>query len=529
MSGKLLIEYPFKMKPREHQLAAWRMSKDREFFAQLMEYGTGKTKVTIDTATYLFDQGNIDRMLVVAPKGVYRNWTEIEIPKHCADHVTPWCAWHDAAAGVKAKRELDLFMRERDAKRLKVLALNVESVITPRGVELARDFLKGGPALMVMDEFTTIKNPKAKRTKMVIGLGKLAKYRRGLCGNPYANSPLDVYAPFEFLKPGALGFTSYFAFKARFAKLVDMRVPIGQGKVRVVKRVDGYRDLEKLKALVKPHSFTVKKNECLDLPPKIYLAPRDVEMEPRQKKAYEEMRKYGLMEIGRQLELNLAGDEVEVSLADLAGATHAQDDAPALQSASADIVLTQLLRLQQITCGYVTTDDGAEVDLWDASNPKVDALMEAVAENAGKTIIWCPFKRPINQIIAALTKEYGADSVVRFDGTVTNSSELERAKKEFQDPNSAVRFFVGSQQKGSRGITLTMASLVLYFADCYDGELREQSEDRAHRDGLEHSVSYQNLRVRGTVDDKISDALTSKKTIGDLLRDGTWRRLFEKD
>lgn len=533
-----IIDYPFKMPPREHQLKCWRVSRDLEYFGLFLDMGTGKTKVTIDTATWLYDQGRIEGMLIVAPKGVYRNWLgswdeergcffDGEVPKHIAEHVRYKGAWYDASGGRANEKRLEKFLLEQTPD-FKIMAINVESLVTDRGYEMAENFLLSTRSLMAVDESNAIKNMAAIRTKRCIKLGRLAPYRRVLTGNPYANSPLDIYAPCQFLDPHALGFASYFTFKARFANLVDMRVGAG-ASTRTFKKIVGFRDLEELKRIVGKFSFTVRKDECLDLPPKIMLPPRRFQMGKKQAEAYRDMKKYSLAELDRQLSL-LDGNEMSfeefaaLRKDDLTATTPSPE---AARIASAEIVLTQLMRLQQIACGFVKTDEGEEVDLWEKENPRITAMLEAIEQTAGKVIIWAPFQRSINEIIAALEKVYGPDCCVRYDGTVNKTDDMETAKRRFQDPNDPARFFVANQQKGARGVTLTMAELMLYFANTYDNDLREQSEDRAHRDGLTHSVSYQDLRAEGTVDDKVAGNLAGKTSISQLMREGSWRSLFE--
>ncbi len=293
----------------------------------------------------------------------------------------------------------------------------------------------------------------------------------------------------------------------------------------------GYKDLDDLKARVAPHAFFADK-ALLNLPPKVYLPPRHAEMLPAQARAYEEMRLYSMTEIGRQLELRFdalstdsgQGENVDITFDDLKKSSVAEPDK--VPVASADIVLTQLLRLQQIACGFVKTEDGVEVDLCDGKNPRVAEILEMI-EDAGpshKFIIWAPFTRSLHELQAALTAAYGADSVVVYAGE-TSSEDREAAKVQFMDMAGPVHFFLGSQSTGGRGLTLTAADYVFYYADVFHNELRANSEDRAHRLGTDHSVLYQNVAC-APVDAKISAALAAKKNVSDLLREGSWKELF---
>ena len=558
------INFTHRLTPRLHQKTAWETSREREYFALLMDMGTGKTKVIIDTAAWLWKKGLIDGVLVVAPKGVYRNWggewtsnefanpNEIdqdllpELPKHMAPDV-PWRhAWHDAADSKSAEGIEKLIADEKFAG-LRILAVNAESLPFLSGYKPCETFLKSGRVMMVVDESTCIKHESALRTKNVVRLGRLARFRRILCGNPFANSPLDIYAPCKFLSPLALGFTSFFAFKGRFAKLVTMKVRV-PGKVdkfgrpieRKFQKIDGFRDLDVLRSALAPFSFICKKDECLDLPPKVFMPPIDVEMTPRQAKVYADMKKYSVSLIDQQLSLGLQADqEIDDDLLEaMEGYVPNAENTDAPQASvptpggttSASITLTQILRLQQIACGFTVTDDGKEIDLWtdkEDVNPRVQALLDLLENHEGKAVVFCNFRRNVDEVQQALSHKYGKASVARYDGTITKSSDLIHAVRSFQDPSSQVRWFLANEAKGSRGITCTAASLVVYFSNSFDNEIREQSEDRVHRDGLRHVVSYADLRVRGSVDEKATLVLKGKKTVAEMLRDGSWRSLFD--
>ena len=509
------MEYNFKTEPMAHQLAAWRESRDREFFALFMEMGTGKTKVLIDTASWLYDNGKITGVLVVCPKSIVRNWTDDEIPKHMAEHVNYRVAYWDAALGKAQRERVEKFLGEV-TDDLRIFVVNVEALTTADGLRVVKSFLLGSKALFAIDESTIIKSPRARRTKEVLRLAPLAKYRRILTGNPYPNSPLDVYSQCQFLSPHCLGFSSFVAFRSRFADTVPMKLHANNRKY-VIQRVTGYKDLEELRKLVAPFSFVVRSDDCLDIPDKVYLPPRRFDMTPKQKKAYDEMKKYAMTEIGQQLEMSFVAEPGQ----------EASGVSPDRTFAVAEIVLTKLLRMQQISCGFVTSETGDLIDLCGDENPRIETMLEICEERDGKVIIWAPFTAAIDQIIAALSKKFGPERVVRFDGKVTSGDELQEAKRLFQDPDSEVEFFVTSQAKGSRGITLTQARLMLYYSNTYDADHREQSEKRAHRIGLEHVVNYLDIRANGSNDDKVAEVLSGKKSVADMLRDGSWKQLFE--
>ena len=163
-----------------------------------MEMGTGKSKVLLDNAAVLYDKGLINGLLLIAPKGVYKNWYDSEIPTHLPDHIAKKVVlWKTSDKSKKQQDILNtLFKSETD---LHILIMNVEAFSTEKGVEFAYKFLNANNALMAIDESTTIKNPDAKRTKNIVTLGQMAKYRRILTGSPVTKSPLDLFKQCEYL------------------------------------------------------------------------------------------------------------------------------------------------------------------------------------------------------------------------------------------------------------------------------------------------------------------------------------------
>ena len=167
--------------------------------------------------------------------------------------------------------------------------------------------------------------------------------------------------------------------------------------------------------------------------------------------------------------------------------------------------MTQLLRLQQILCGYIPTDDGIK----EIPTRRLDAMAEAIEEMTGKVIIWARFRRDIEQIVERLQKDYGDNSVGAYYGD-TSDEDREALVVNFQDPDHETRFFVGNPQTAGYGLTLTAAHNVLYFSNDFNLETRVQSEDRCHRIGQTHNVTYVDLITEGTVDEHIVRTLQNK-------------------
>ena len=467
---KNIMNYKFKTKPYEHQLKALEMSWERPYFAYFMEMGTGKSKVLIDNISMLYDNGKINGVLIIAPKGVVKNWHEGEIPTHLVDHIEHKNILWQSLINITQQRKLDsLFETGED---LHILTMNVESLSTKKGVAFAEKFLNSHRALMAIDESTTIKNPEAKRTKNIVTLGKLATYRRILTGSPVTKSPLDLYKQCEFLEDELLGFNSYYAFRTRYAV---MRTANFSG--RSVQIVVGYRNLDELADKLKEFSYRVLKDECLDLPKKTFMK-REVLLTPEQTKAYLQMQKLA----------------------------HAQMNGKMMSTAT---VLTQLMRLQQITCGHFTADDGT---IQEMPNNRVGELLNLLDEIEGKVVIWAQFQRDVHNIIKVISKEYGEDSFVDYYG-LTPQDERQSNIKKFQDPDSSVRFFIGTTQTGGYGITLTAASTMIYYSNGYDLEKRQQSEARIDRIGQEKPMTYIDIICENTVDTRIVKALRKKVDI----------------
>ena len=477
----MVRNYRYKTKPYEHQLVALEKSWDKDEYAYFMEMGTGKSKVLIDNIAMLYDKGKINAAMIIAPKGVYRNWLSSEIPTHLPSHIQyKSVLWTALTSKTKDKEYQSLFETDYN---LHIFIMNVEALSTPKGLSFARKFLSCHNTLIAVDESTTIKTPKAARTKNIVGIASLAKYRRILTGSPVTKSPLDLYTQCKFLNEDLLGFSSYYSFQNRYACMVDRW--FGGRKVSIVK---SYQRLDELSKIIEQFSYRVLKEDCLDLPDKIYIK-REIELTKEQVKLYQSMKL--------------------VAMAALSG-----------KVVKAPHVLTQLMRLHQITCGHVMTESGEIVDI---ENNRLNELMEILEEVEGKVIIWSHYTHDIRKISAELKKTYGENSVVEYYGKTESETRQESIEK-FQDPRSPVRFFIGNPQTGGYGITLTAASTVIYYSNGYDLEKRLQSEDRAHRIGQKKSVTYIDLIAEKTVDEKIVKALRKKiniasEVLGEELRD----------
>ena len=461
------MHYKYKSKPFAHQKKALEMSWDKEVFAYFMEMGTGKSKVLIDNIAMLYNAGKIDGALIVAPKGVYKNWFDSEIPNHMPDYI---------------EKKVGLWRTDPNAKDLKplfqtgaelhILIMNIEAFSTKKGMQFAEKFLNSHKVLMGIDESTTIKNPAAKRTKNIIYLKQFTKYRRILTGSPVTKSPLDLFTQCYFLDPYLLDQSSYYVFRTRYAVCRKINV-----SGRSVEIVVGYRNLAELSEKLKPFSYRVLKDDCLDLPKKTFMK-RTVELTDEQKKVYKQMKQEAIAFLNGKM----------------------------VTSAT---VITQLMRLHQITCGHFKSNDGAVQDL---KNNRIAELMDILEEVEGKAVIWAHYRHDIEKIVEAISKKYGENTVVTYFGD-TSTDDRQKAIKKIQDKESPVRFIVGTPQTGGYGITLTGASTMIYYSNSYDLEKRMQSEARIDRIGQEKPMTYIDLIAEDTIDTKIVTSLRNKVNI----------------
>jgi len=443
-----------------------------------MEMGTGKSKVCIDNAGILYERELIDTFIVIAPKGVYRNWATIEIPAHMPERIIRDVIIWKSSPTKELKTKLELLLQPNKTKGLRILIMNIEALSTPKGTRYLDKVLDEGTCLLTVDESTSIKNPKARRSKTVIKLGKKAKYKRILTGFPVTQSPLDLWAQCNFLHPQLLGKdvgSNFFQFQYRYT--IMKKRSVGSHSFNLVV---GYRNLEKLSEIIKKFSSRVMKADCLDLPPKLY-TQRHVQLTPDQQRLYTEIKEYALAHLG---------DEGFMT---------------------APNVMTQLLRLQQVLSGHSKTDEGKLVEIKDN---RLTELMACLEDASGKVIIWSRFRYDIQRIEKTLIKEYGPLSTVTYYGD-TSDEERSEAIERFQ--NGDAQFFVGNPQTGGYGITLTAAETVIYFANSFDLAVRMQSEDRCHRIGQDKHVTYIDLIAEKTIDEKIVKSLRSKMDIASVV------------
>jgi SNF2 family DNA or RNA helicase len=303
-----------------------------------------------------------------------------------------------------------------------------------------------------------------------------------MTGSPVTKNPLDLYSQCEFLDPWLLDFASYYSFRNRYAEMKTMHL-----RGRSIQVVKEFKNLNELSETLQNFSYRVLKEDCLDLPPKNFIK-RHITLTPEQKKLYGQMKEAAMAMLNGKITTTVT-------------------------------VLTQLMRLHQITCGHFTADDGSTQTV---ESNRLKELMNILEETEGKAIIWANYQKDVANIISSIKKEYGENSIVDYYGLTPQEDRQDNIRKFQNDPEC--RFIVGTPQTGGYGITLTQANTVIYYSNGYDLEKRLQSEDRAHRIGQKKSVTYIDLIAEDTVDEKIVKALRDKiniasEVLGEELRE----------
>tara|TARA_R110000764_G_scaffold36736_2_gene81982 strand:+ start:16416 stop:17975 length:1560 start_codon:yes stop_codon:yes gene_type:complete len=473
--GEQLDEWDLEPSPYDHQRYIWDTTKDDEGFAYFWEMGCAKTAPTIWTAAHLFLEGEIDCLLVLAPNGVHANWTVEEIPEHMPKDVlerTRCMTWFSKKAKNKATQTEFAELLQHEG--LAVLVASYDAIKTELGGKAIKALLEKRKCLYVLDESGRIKTPGSKLTKRVTASAKYAKHRRILTGTPIDNSPMDIYTQVRFIRPEVwteMGIKNYSHFKSRFG-IWEQRKSASGGRFEALVR---YRDLPLLKSIAASVGDRRLKSEVLDLPDKIYQR-RSFDLNPEQRRIYKALE-----------------DEYHAELADGSEVT-------------ADLAIVRMLRMSQIASGYVGNDEDELVPLGD--NVRMRCLKDTLEDVTGSVIIWGRY----NCEIDAIREMLGERDAVYYDGR-TSDEDKARALVKFQREGSA-RFFVAKPSAAGEGLTLHRAKTVIYVSNSFSWRERAQSEDRAHRAGMnDEPVLYIDLVARNTLDGYILRALRKKRNL----------------
>lgn len=472
------VDYQPQLPWYDHQSRAIGLSWFREWYALFFDMGLGKTAILIATAGILYLSGKITGVLIIAPKGVYRQWIDQEIPKHIDKRIT----WN----GVlwKKKRIKDFHIREK--KSLTFFAMNTDSIRTHDGIATAEAFLKAhnGKSLFVVDESDDFK-PGSDRSRKLVELGLLAAYRRISTGTPITKNLTDLWTQMNFLSEKILGYRYLTAYKQHFCitRPGDNRTIVGS------------KNIEELYSILAPHSFRMMQEEAIDLPPKIYVK-REYDMSTETADYYKQIK--------------------ETLLAEM-------DDGKFVDAVNPAVAL---LRLQQIVCGFLTRkaddEEGRDV-MYHFGGERIMETMEIVRQTSGPFVIWARFIEDRKLLAAALMKEKETFAVYA-------GSDAERwsAKEGFH--NGAVRGFISNQRTGGVGLDGLQGkcATVIHYSNSFNARDRWQSEARTTRIGTLGTVTHFDVIARKSVDRTILANLRVKRDLATLTLDDIRRAIVEE-
>lgn len=477
-----MATYEYKTVPLQHQAKIFRESVLKPSVSLFLQAGLGKTKIIIDKASFLYQLGKINTLVVVAPNGVHRNWHTDEIPKHMPDSVvaeSKTFVYHSKKAGtVKFKKEQKEFSNH---KGLAILLVSYEATITESFKKWFKPFLKSRKhVMMVLDESHRIKSATSKVKFSLVAMGEYADYKRILTGTP-VEIPPDIYSQIRFLDPGFWP-SKGLKTKAEFDVLFTIfgNAAYGRG-ARQYKPKVGYKNIELLNKYVSETGYQMTLDDAgIVLPPVIY-SKRYHTLTPAQKKAYQE-----LTDEGRTI--LQSGDLLET-----------------------EFPMTLLLRLQQVICGYAACEAEQAVQRIDPAgkNPRLEvAVDDILLELRHQAIVWARFTEDINQLMDALGKQ-----AVRYDGSVDGDGRA-RAKAAFQ---AGDKKFIVMSSAGAEGLTLTGSKTMLFYSNDFRMISRVQKEARQHRIGQMDTTCVIDLVCADTVDEHIIDTLRAKKELADII------------
>lgn len=471
-----------KTAPFVHQAAVLARSWRKRNYALLMEQGTGKTKVDLDTTAMLLELGAINGQIIFAPKDVHEQWIVEQLPLHWPErHAVRTVIWSQSAATRRRAREL---YQRPIAGQFPILSMNHEALIGTDGFNIARDFCRTlGRVKATADEAHRFKTPKAIRTRRLWQVGSYAKVRRILTGTPQGQSPLDWYAQFRFLDWHIIGFDSFVAFRHRYGIYSKEYVKGRDGKLREYESLQGFQALDELAERIAPLSFRVTKAECLDLPPKMYVTRR-LSLSANQRTLYDQLKDEGfaLLAKGEKARVDLLPELPE----DLALRVAKPKDRMSLK-----IKLTLVLRLQQCAGGFATDDAGHTRPIDDLGQcPRMNEVLDIVEQAQGKVVVWSIYTAEIDALVALL-KTAGISAAAYYGAT----SKAQRAdiNARFRDPVDPLRVLVAHPRSAGTGRDWPGVNTVIYYSNGYSVIDRVQSEDRTHRIGTQGTVTYYDL------------------------------------
>jgi superfamily II DNA or RNA helicase len=497
-----------------HQTTAKEKGARKWAFAFFMDQGTGKTKVTLDNACLLYRMKVIRALLVLTMNDVGEQWAQEQIPQHIPRNIRARVAvWH--ASSSRARRECDELCRPLP-DRLHILIVNHEALANDRARKMIVKFLRtfADCTMTAVDESHEFKTPKALRTRFLLNtVRKMSKVRRLLSGTPM-DKPFDLYSQMYFLDPDILGFESFVAFKnhyGEYAKEFVMRFDPKKGRkvLHEYPSLQAYVRVDELQRRIEPYVYVVKKEECTDLPPKLYSVKRPP-LSIAQQELYAEMKGRGL------LLLDKAQKGQRVRIADLGALTEDELadrllDPKGLVEAQIKLVLS--LRLRQIAGGFVTDAEGTVTPIDETANiPRFQSLLTTVQQAHGKSIVWAQYVPELKAIQTMFTA-HDMQSVLVYGKT--GKKERAEAIDAFKRDPKTLQLVAHERTLGT-GMDFPMASTVAYYSNPQSSIRRAQSEDRAHRIGQKGTVNVYDF-ISCPADALALEALKTKRDVSNAI------------
>jgi len=463
-----------------HQVKAFNLGLVLQNFAALMDMGTGKSITTVAITGRRFLAGKVSRVLIVAPTSVCAVWPR-EYEQFAAYPVRVITLLGEREKRLQALRYLMSPVMPGRPEPLRVAVINYESTW-----RLEEELARYDADMIVCDESQRIKSPSAKQSKALHRLGPGARYRMILTGTPIQKDTRDIWSQFKFLAPAIFG-GNFYSFQSRYA------IMGGVGNHQYL----GPRNLEELTRKTHSIAFRITKEECLDLPAQTF-EDYAVELDAKSQRLYRQIQKESVA--------ILEGGEV-----------------------TANTVLVRLLRLQQITGGFLPTDDGKVTQV---STAKLDAL-EDIADSyclgeGRKLVVFARFIDELDVIRERMAEVLVREKhtqltqvMIRGDVPIPERGAIvERFQK---DPDCLV--FLGQIDACAEGITLNAACMTVYYSVNWNLAKYSQSVSRTHRIGQHHPCTYIHLVVPGTIDTKIMAALKAKEDLAKSVVDN-WKSYF---
>jgi SNF2 family DNA or RNA helicase len=471
-------ELVYRTKPYAHQLDFLKRTWKKPAWGMFCEMGVGKSKMVIDTFINLYLAGEIDTILYVAKKGELANFSTYELPTHKPENVDMLSYVYEGYTATRHIKSIQSILKP--ASELRMLSMNVESIRSKTPHEIALAFVRSSKKVMIIvDESTVLKDPKSKQTKAMMELRKYANYVRIMTGTVIPHGPVDVYSQAKFLGRGLIGYNSLTAFKAQY--LIQELQFAGNRKFMATV---GSKNLEDLQDRMRTFATVLMKEDCLDLPEKIY-TKRAVPLTPEQIKLYKELVDFAFTTLPD-------GEVVEVVNA-----------------------LSLMSKCHQIVCGQLKTDDGYQLipnNRYEATHDCVEEVLSSGSDK--KVVLWSHFRA------ASLgLKEYLKSKKVGLVHMEGGLSIEERQKRIARFKTEAdCQLFLANPQSSGFGITLTESHHAAYYSNSDNFEHRLQSEDRIHRIGQNKVCLYTDFHSPGTVEDAILNrnlmkGITRKKVL----------------